>query len=220
MMQCRMLASMSAAFILFVLVPTSHPFVPTLNHPPTPSIPSFHNHRCDIGKANGKANRKATNLMGGYDATTEYYDPSQPVRIFLPSQQPSQQESGSSLNEDAIASTMKELSIPYTITAVPLPPPDWYVRISPTSGPCLPSVRLKPSAQTVCIARMTREELADLVREYRTTEGDAFEMDNKAIDGKIVVTYCPGCGWLHRSQWYVTELLLTFNERRTSKGLR
>ena len=34
----------------------------------------------------------------------------------------------------------------------------------------------------------------------------------------VTISYCPGCCWLHRSQWYVTELMLTFNERAASKG--
>jgi len=43
--------------------------------------------------------------------------------------------------------------------------------------------------------------------------------NNDIIYNNVSIAYCPGCGWLHRAQWYATELLLTFNERPVRKNL-
>ena len=40
-----------------------------------------------------------------------------------------------------------------------------------------------------------------------------------ALPTTLSITYCDGCAWLPRSQWYTTELLSTFYTRRVQSGL-
>ena len=40
-----------------------------------------------------------------------------------------------------------------------------------------------------------------------------------ALPTTLSITYCDGCAWLPRSQWYTTDLLSTFYTRRVQSGL-
>ena len=161
------------------------------------------------------------------------------VKLFLPSPP----TSSTLVHGFKVASFLINLNVPVDIVEVKLDvdgnTPDWYDRISDNRG--LPSIRLNTNTKAVNVSGWGEERLREYVKggeeEKSEKMGDEDVGDSSSSSSSsstsssssssstsditnVTIKYCPGCGWLHRSQWYVTELMLTFHERRVSKGLK